>query len=259
MNAEKITAHWIRESKRAGRRVASLTGYDYPTARLLDEAGIPLILVGDSLGMVVLGYPDTTEVTLDEMCHHVRAVSRARTKALVAADLPIHTFDSPEQALASAKQLVAAGAEAVKLEGGLECLEQIRAIRSAGIEIIGHLGMLPQTVREQGGYKIKGKIESEREKMLADAKALEKEGAIAIVLELVHPPVASEVSQAVGIPTLGIGSGEGCTGEIMVIHDLIGGFPWFRPKFAHPMAETGEAIREAARAYLRKVTNSPSM
>lgn len=251
--AQKITAQWIREAKQRGERLATLTAYDYPTAKLLDESGIPLILVGDSLGMVVLGYPDTTEVTMEDIIHHTRAVARAKTNALVVADLPIHSYDTVELAVTNAKRLVEAGADAVKLEGGARRIAQVSAIIAEGIPMLGHLGMLPQAVREEGGYKIKGRIAEERHRLLSDAKALEKAGAFAIVFELVVPEVAEEISKLLSIPTIGIGSGPKCDGEIMVIHDLLGTFPWFRPKFVKEKHELGEAVRSAARAYATRV------
>src|SRR5947207_2635990 len=186
MSAMKVTAEMIRRMK--GQKIPALTAYDYPMAKLLDEIGIPLILVGDSVGMVVLGYPDTTPVTMAEMEHHVRAAARAQPRALLAADLPYHSYQTAESALENARRLVAAGAEAVKAEGGRLILPQVQAIVNAGIPFIGHLGMLPQNVREEGGYHIKGKKEVEREALLADATALEEAGAAAIVLELVIPP-----------------------------------------------------------------------
>src|SRR3989441_10717648 len=164
----KITAEAIRAMKARGEKVASLTAYDFPMTRLLDEAGIPLILVGDSLGMVVLGYPDTTHVTMAEMEHHVRAAARARPRALLAADMPYRSYETVESAEVNAKRLVAAGAEAVKAEGGRKILPQVRAIVAEAIPFFGHLGMLPQSVREEGGYHVKGKLESEREALLTD-------------------------------------------------------------------------------------------
>jgi 3-methyl-2-oxobutanoate hydroxymethyltransferase len=235
--------------KPRGERIPALTAYDYPTARLLDEAGIPLILVGDSLGMVVLGLPDTTGVTMADMEHHVRAVARAKPRALLAADLPIHSCDTPEAALANARRLVAAGAEAVKAEGGRSIVPQVRAIVGAGVPFLGHLGMLPQQVREEGGYKIKGRNEAEHAGLLADADALVEAGAFAIVLELVTPLVAREITQRIPVPTIGIGSGPDCDGQILVISDLVGHFPWFVPKHVQPKAQIGAAIRAAATAW----------
>src|SRR5438046_5052443 len=172
-----ITPKSIRALKRSGQPISALTAYDFPTARLLDEAGVHLLLVGDSVGMVVLGYPDTTHVTLAEMEHHVRAAARAKPQALLAADLPYRTYENPAMAVASARRLQAAGAEAVKAEGGRAILEQVRAIKAAGIPFVGHIGMLPQHVLEEGGYHIKGKQEQEREALLADAQALSEAGA----------------------------------------------------------------------------------
>ena len=227
--------------QRKGREpIAALTAYDFPMAKLLDAAGVPLLLVGDSLGMVVLGYPDTTHVTLDEMAHHVRAVARAKPRGLIAADLPFETYETPQQAVESAKRLVAAGAEAVKAEGGQAILPQIEAIRAAGIPCLGHLGMLPQHVLEEGGYRIKGRDEAQREALLADAWALGQAGAFGIVLELVTPSVAAEITAAINIPTIGIGSGGDCDGQILVTTDLLGTSPDFIPKHVRP----DELLRE---------------
>ena len=251
----KITPDSIRAFKKAGEKIAALTAYDYPTARLLDEAGVPLILVGDSLGMVVLGFPDTTQVTLDDMRHHVAAVARAKTRALVVGDLPIHTYQTPAEALANARVLIAAGAEAVKLEGGVAVVPEIEALRGAGIEVMGHIGMLPQSIKEEGGYKIKGRSEEDRERLLADARAVEKTGAFAVVLELVEKETAAFISQNIGIPTIGIGSGQGCDGQILVSHDLFGSFPWFRPKFAVAKADVASVMRGAAESFVRDVSS----
>ena len=250
-----LSPAWLREAKARGEKIAALTAYDFPTAKLLDEAGVPLLLVGDSLGMVVLGYDDTTSVTLDEMLHHTRAVARGAERAIVAADLPYRTYDTPEQALAAARALAGAGAAAVKLEGGIEFLPQIEAIVAAGIPLIGHLGMLPQSVRKEGGYKVKGKTASEAEKLLADARALDAAGASAIVLELVVPGLAAEIGAAIRCPTIGIGAGEGCDGQILVVHDLVGLFPWFAPKFVKPEASLGVLLREAAQRFVARTTN----
>lgn len=235
-------------------RIPALTAYDYPTARLLDEAEIPFVLVGDSLGMVVLGYPDTTQVTLADMEHHVRAVARARPRGLLAADLPAHSYDTPEAAVASARRLVDAGAEAVKAEGGRAIIEQVRAIVAAGIPYCGHIGMLPQQVLEEGGYNVKGKTPSQREALLADAQALADAGAFAIVLEIITPPVAREITAAVPVPTIGIGSGPDCDGQILVIHDLVGLFPWFTPRFVRPKVASGQQIRAAVSEWKAEVT-----
>jgi len=250
---QKITPEWIASAKARGEKIPALTAYDYPTARLLDEAGVPVILVGDSLGMVVLGYPDTTQVTLAEIRHHVAAVARAKTRALVVGDLPYHTYQTPAEAVSSARVLIDAGAEAVKLEGGVEVLPEISALREAGIAVMGHIGMLPQSVKEEGGYKIKGRSEEQKKSLMADALAVEKAGAFAVVMELVEAELSREITAELRIPTIGIGSGKECYGQILVSHDLIGMFPWFRPKFAIAKADVASAIRGAAEAFVREV------
>lgn len=249
----KVTAADIRSMK--GRtKIPSLTAYDYPWARLLDEAGIPLLLVGDSLGMVVLGYPDTTHVTMDDMIHHLRAVVRANPRALVAVDLPYRSYETPAMALANARTLVAAGAGAVKAEGGREIAPQIRAITESGVPFMGHLGMLPQHIVEEGGkYRIKGRTDEQRDALLADAEALVDAGAFGVVLELVTPLVAAEITRQIPIPTIGIGSGPDCDGQILVTHDLVGAFPWFTPKFVTPTVQTGASIRLAVGEWMEKV------
>ncbi len=242
--------HDFREQKRRGERLTALTAYDYPTARLLDESGIEIILVGDSLGMVVLGYEDTTQVTLAEMIHHTRAAARGVKRALLVGDLPIHTYDTPEQAVSSARALVEAGAVAVKLEGGASHVRQIEAIVAAGIPLMGHIGMLPQSVREEGGYKVKGRTQAEADALLQDALAVEKAGAFAVVLEIVLPETARRITETLSIPTIGIGSGSHCDGQILVTHDLIGLFPWFTPKFVSPEARVAEDIRRAVQVFI---------
>lgn len=248
MSLPKVTAETLRQWK-GRQKIAALTAYDYPWARLLDEAGIPLILVGDSLGMVVLGYPDTTHVTLAEMEHHTRAVARAHPAALVVADLPYRTYDTAEDALANARRLVSAGAEAVKAEGGRTIADSVQAIVGAGIPFLGHLGMLPQHIREEGRYRIKGREAQERDDLLADARFLADAGAFGVVLELVTPEVAAEVTQAIPIPTIGIGSGPHCDGQVLVTNDLVGTFPWFTPRFVRPRLATFDQIRDAIRRW----------
>jgi 3-methyl-2-oxobutanoate hydroxymethyltransferase len=239
----KITTATIRAMKLRGEKIAALTAYDFPMAKLLDQVGIPFILVGDSLGMVVLGFPDTTHVTMADMEHHVRAVARAKPQSLVVADMPFRSYETVPSAVENAKRLVAAGAEAVKAEGGREIIEQIRAITSAGISFCGHLGMLPQHVIEEGGYHIKGKKGNEHQTLLADADALVSAGAFAIVLELVTPPVAKEISKRISIPTIGIGAGPDCDGQILVTPDLLGMLPWFSLKHVKPKLNAAEQMR----------------
>lgn len=239
--------------KARGEKIPALTAYDFPMTRLLDEAGIPFILVGDSLGMVVLGYPDTTSVTVADIEHHVRAAARARPRALLVADLPYHSYNTTSTAIENAKRLIAAGAEAVKAEGGRAIIEQVRAIVRAGIPFCGHLGMLPQSVREEGGYRVKGKNEPEHEALLADANALAEAGAFAIVLELVTPPVAKEITQKVPVPTIGIGSGKDCDGQILVTPDLLGMQPWYNLKHVKPKLNAGEQIRAVVKDWKQSV------
>ncbi len=240
----------LRDRKRKGEKLAVLTAYDYPTARLLDESQVDILLVGDSLGMVVLGYADTTSVTMEDILHHVRPVARGTKHAPVVADLPISSYDSPTQAVENGRRLMAAGAHAVKFEGGADFADHAAALTADGIPVMGHIGMLPQRVREEGGYKIKGKTPVEAERLEADARALEAAGVFAIVLELVQADAARRISAALAIPTIGIGSGRGCDGQVLVSHDLIGLFPWFTPKFVSPKAAVGQAIREAAAAFI---------
>jgi 3-methyl-2-oxobutanoate hydroxymethyltransferase len=244
----KVTPESISQMK--GRKhIAALTAYDYPTAKLLSEAGIDIILVGDSLGMVVLGYPDTTSVTMADMEHHTRAAARAMPQSLLAADLPSGSYDTPETAVANANRLIAAGAEAVKAEGGLAIAEQIRAIRTAGIPFLGHIGMLPQTIHKEKRYRIKGRSLEEKQALIADAQFLADVGAFAVVLELVDPPLAAEITKRIPIPTIGIGSGKDCDGQILVFNDLVGTFPWFRPRFVKPHLEAFALMREAITAW----------
>jgi 3-methyl-2-oxobutanoate hydroxymethyltransferase len=252
MTLQKVTAQSIRAMK-GRQKVAALTVYDYPSAKLLDEAGVPLLLVGDSLGMVVLGYADTTHVTMEEMEHHVRAAARAEPKALLAADLPYRSYETVAAAVQNSRRLIEAGAGAVKAEGGGSILEQVRAISSAGIPFIGHLGMLPQHVREEGGYRIKGKTPVERENLVADATALVAAGAFAIVLELVQADVAAEITARVPVPTIGIGSGPDCDGQILVTHDLIGMFPWFTPRFIKPRVKCAEEVKSAVTGWMQSL------
>jgi 3-methyl-2-oxobutanoate hydroxymethyltransferase len=241
-------------AKKGPGSIAALTCYDYPTARLLDQAGVDILLVGDSLGMVVLGFPDTTHVTLAHVLHHLEAVVRAKPSALIIADFPIHTYNTPEQALATAQALVAAGADAVKLEGGIRQAEKVRAITQAGIPVCGHLGMLPQRVLEEGGYHKKGKTPEQTHALLDGANALIDAGVFAIVLESVTPPAAQSITQSIAVPTIGIGCGETtCDGEIAVITDLLGSFPWFVPPFAKPETNLSASIIDAASKYIARV------
>jgi len=250
-NPEKSAA---LRARKGGEAIACLTAYDYPMARLLDEAGADLLLVGDSLGMVVLGFPDTTHVTLEDMIHHTAAVARARPRALVVGDLPIGTYPDAATALIHARQLVEAGAEAVKLEGGVRQADKVRTIVADGIPVLGHLGMLPQRVLEEGGYHRKGKTPEQVEALHEGARALVEAGVFGVVLESVVPEAAREITDSLEIPTIGIGCGEGnCDGEIAVVTDVVGSFPWFVPPFAKPMADVAGVVREAARQWVGEI------
>ena len=242
----------LRERKKRGEAITALTAYDYPTARLLDESGVDIILVGDSLGMVVLGFEDTTEVTLDMMLHHTRAAARGVKRALLVADMPIHTYDTADVAVETARALVAAGAQAVKLEGGVSHVAQIEAVVAAGIPLMGHIGMLPQNVRLEGGYKLKGRTQAEAEVLLRDGRAVQAAGAFSVVLEIVAAETSRQITEALEIPTIGIGSGESCDGQILVTHDLIGLFPWFVPKFVRREADIAGEIRRATAAFIER-------
>ncbi len=243
----------FQAAKSRGERIAVLTAYDYPTARLLDESGVDALLVGDSLGMVVLGHPDTTFVTMADMLHHTRAVARGNQRALVIADLPFGSAETPELALTNAKQLIEAGAHAVKIEGGASHAAHIFRIASAGISVMAHIGMQPQRVRIEGGYRVKGKTEEQADALLADAAAVEAAGAFGLLLELVVPAVAKAITERVKIPTIGIGSGVDCDGQVLVLHDVIGLFPWFKPKFATQRADVAGEICRAAKEFVREV------
>jgi 3-methyl-2-oxobutanoate hydroxymethyltransferase len=243
----------IRDAKAAGEKLTALTAYDYPMGRLLDECGLDVILVGDSLGMVVLGYPDTTRVTIADMVHHTRAVARGVQRALLVADLPARSYETPAEAVENARRLIEAGAQAVKLEGGAARREQIAALTGAAIPVMGHIGMLPQLVREEGGYKVKGRSEAEIDGLIQDGRAVSAAGAFAVVLEIVAPAAARRITDALDIPTIGIGSGDGCDGQILVTHDLLGLYPWFQPKFVTPRAQLAGTIREAVGSYIQAI------
>ncbi|MCB1230249.1 MAG: 3-methyl-2-oxobutanoate hydroxymethyltransferase [Verrucomicrobiae bacterium] len=235
------------------RPLVSLTAYDFPTARLIDEAGVDLILVGDSLGMVFAGLPDTTGVKLEHILYHTEVVTRAVKQALIVSDFPFGTYDTPEIAVKNGRRLIEAGAHAVKLEGGLGQISKLEALREAGIPTVGHIGMLPQRVREEGGYKKKGKTSPEADRLVESAVALENTGVGAIVLESIVPEVARRITEATEVPTIGIGSGKDCDGQIRVIHDIIGAFPWFVPPFVVPKADVAGEIRRAVEAYRDEV------
>lgn len=240
-------------TNRLSAPITAITAYDYPMARLCDEAGIQLILVGDSVGMVVAGNADTTSVTLGQMIYHTQMVRRGVQQAVVVSDLPIHTYRTPVEAVKHGRALIAAGADAVKLEGGMEQVTKVRALTDAGIPLCGHLGMLPQSVREEGGYRKKGKTEADAQRLLDSARALEGAGAFAIVLESVVASVAEEITREITIPTIGIGAGTHCDGQVRVLHDVLGSYPWFVPPFAKVHGNVAEVTRDALKAYLNEV------
>jgi 3-methyl-2-oxobutanoate hydroxymethyltransferase len=246
----KVTVRSIREMKARKERIVSVTAYDFPTARLADEAGVDLILVGDSLGMVVLGYESTIPVTMVEMMHHVRAVVRAQPRALVVADLPFASFQTgPEDAVRNSARFIKRGAEAVKLEGGRRILPQVEAILAADIPVLGHLGLTPQSVHAFGGYRVQGRTKSAADALLEDALALEQAGVFAVVLEGIPRELGGEVSRALTIPTIGIGAGAECDGQVLVLHDLIG-LSFGKPaKFVRRYADVGETIRRAVASF----------
>lgn len=238
-------------AKKGKQPISQLTAYDYPTARMLDEAGVDMILVGDSLGMMMLGFPDTTHVTMEHMLHHGACVVRGVKKALVVVDLPIHSYDTPEQAVANARRLMSTGADAVKLEGGVAQEDKIRAIVDAGIPVQAHIGLLPQSIKEEGGYRMKGKTDEEAAAITRDLDAVIRAGAFCVVIECTKHSLAAELTRRSSIPTIGIGAGAAtCHGEVAVIHDLVGGFPWFVPGFAKQLGNVASEITRAASEWM---------
>src|SRR5881227_1652522 len=245
----------VQRFKDEGRHFAVLTAYDFLSARILDEAGIPILLVGDSLGMVMLGYPTTLPVTLDEMIHHAKAVSRGSRQALLVGDMPFMSYQvSVEQAIAAAGRfLQEGGMHAVKLEGGGPVIELTRRLTELGIPVMGHLGLTPQFVHQMGGFKVQGKTEVQAGRILADAKALEQAGAFSIVLEGMPSKLAAEVTKALRIPTIGIGAGPATDGQVLVYHDMLGLTTGKAPKFVKRYANLAEEITQAATAYAEDV------
>jgi 3-methyl-2-oxobutanoate hydroxymethyltransferase len=245
----------LKAMKRRGERIAMLTAYDYPSAKLVEEAGAPIILVGDSLGMVVLGYDSTVPVTMEEMLHHVKAVVRGTRRAHVVADMPFMSYQTgPQDALRNAGRLLKeGGAQSVKLEGGRHVAETVRALVQSGIPVMGHLGLTPQSVNQLGGYKVQGKTPAAAVKLVNDAVSLEQAGAYAIVLETIPAQLAQVITEKTSIPTIGIGAGPHCDGQVQVFHDLLGLFTDFVPKHAKRYAQVGEAIKQAVSEYVAEV------
>jgi 3-methyl-2-oxobutanoate hydroxymethyltransferase len=255
LQAQKLTARAIRERGRAGLPIAMVTAYDFTMARLLDEAGVDILLVGDSLGMTIQGRTNTLGVTIEEICYHGRAVARAATRAHVVGDMPFMSYEtSPEKAVESAGRLVKEGDfESVKLEGGLDVAEHIRRIARAGIPVMAHVGLTPQRVLALGGFRVQGRGHADADRIVADARAVEEAGAYAVVLEAVPPDVAARVTESVGIPTIGIGAGSACGGQVLVCTDLLGMSRGRVPRFVRQFAELGDAIVRAAEQFVAEV------
>ena len=247
----RVTTSNIKAMKRRGEKIVMLTAYDYPSARLVEEAGVPMILVGDTLGMVVLGYDTTLPVTMEDMLHHVKAVCRGTEKTLVVADMPFMSFQAgPEEALRNAGRfLQEGGAQAVKLEGGVVVADTVRKIVDAGIPVMGHVGLTPQSVHQFGGWKVQGKKPQGAVRVMNDALALEQAGAFSVVLELVPTALSSLIAKRMRIPTIGIGAGAGCDGQVQVFHDLLGMYGDFVPKHTRQYAKIGDAMRTAIAEY----------
>lgn len=251
----KNTVSTIREQKKNGDKITMLTAYDYSTAKLIDEAGINSILIGDSLGNVILGYEDTLSVTMEDMLHHTRAVSRGAKNALIVADMPFMSYQtSVYDAVVNAGRLIKEGrAQAVKLEGGATVCKQIRAIVDASIPVVAHLGLTPQSINAFGGFKVQGKTEEAARRLISDAKAIEEAGAFAVVLEGIPAKLAEIITNTISIPTIGIGAGKGCDGQVLVYQDMLGMFSDFTPKFVKRYANVGEIMTGAFKEYIEEV------
>jgi 3-methyl-2-oxobutanoate hydroxymethyltransferase len=251
----RITINQIKAMKQRAEKIVMLTAYDYSTARLVDEAGIPLILVGDSLGMVVLGYQSTIPVTMEEMLHHTKAVVRGTKQAMVIGDMPFMTYHvSVEDALRNAARFIQeAGAQAVKLEGGVTVAEKVKRIVDCGIPVMGHIGLTPQSIHQFGGFKMQGKTPEAAANLLADAKALEEAGVFAIVLETIPANLARLITDKISIPTIGIGAGPECDGQVQVINDILGSFADFVPKHAKQYVKLTDIISKAVSQYRDEV------
>lgn len=248
----KNTIITFKQSKQQGRKISMLTAYDYSTAKLMDEAGINAILVGDSLGNVVLGYEDTLSVTMEDMIHHGAAVARGAKNAMVVVDMPFMSYQtSVYDAVVNAGRLMKEGrASAVKLEGGKEICPQVKAVTEAGIPVMGHLGLTPQSINALGGHRVQGKTQQAAQKLLDDARALQEAGAFAVVLECVPEKLADKVTKELEIPTIGIGAGSGCDGQVLVYQDMLGMFSDFTPKFVKKFANVGQVMKEAFKSYI---------
>jgi 3-methyl-2-oxobutanoate hydroxymethyltransferase len=252
----RITINQIKEMKQKGEKITMLTAYDFTTAKIVDEAGIPLILVGDSLGMVVLGYESTIPVTMDEMLHHTKAVVRGTNRAMVIGDMPFMTYHiSVDDALYNAARFIQeGGAQAVKLEGGVTVAEKVKRIVECGIPVMGHIGLTPQSIYQLGGFTVQGKTPEAATRLLEDARALEQAGAFAIVLETIPAQLAKIITSKISIPTIGIGAGIDCDGQVQVINDVLGSYTEFVPKHAKQYAKLTDIISKAVTQYYNEVT-----
>jgi 3-methyl-2-oxobutanoate hydroxymethyltransferase len=250
----RVTISQIKEMKKKGEKISMLTAYDYTTAKIVDAAGVPLILVGDSLGMVVLGYSSTIPVTMDVMLHHTKAVVRGAVNALVIGDMPFMTYQIMEDALRNAARFMQeAGCQAVKLEGGVTVADKVKRIVDCGIPVMGHIGLTPQSINQLGGHKIQGKTPEAARRLLDDAVALDKAGAFAVVLETVPAPLAALISKKISIPAIGIGAGAGCDGQVQVINDILGSYTDFVPKHAKQYAKVADIMSNAVSQYHAEV------
>jgi 3-methyl-2-oxobutanoate hydroxymethyltransferase len=252
---EKVTVPGIKAMQERSKKITMLTAYDTPIARILDEAGVDILLVGDSVGSVVVGYPNTLPVTVDEMIYHTKAVVRGVERALVVIDMPFMSYQvSLEDAKRNAGRMIKeSGAEAVKLEGGVNIKEVIEVIVAIDIPVMGHIGLTPQSVHQMGGFKVQGKVEEQKQKIMADAVAVEEAGAFSVVLECVPTELAQEITEQLSIPTIGIGAGVHCDGQVLVIHDLLGLLGDFRPKFVKSYVDLRKVISQAVEEYMKEV------
>jgi len=256
-NVKRVTTHVLYAMKLKGEKIAMLTAYDFSFARLLDQAGIDVILVGDSASNVMAGHETTLPITLDNMIYHAASVVRATSRALVVVDLPFGTYqgDSKEALVSAIRIMKETGASAIKMEGGVEIKESIERMLSAGIPVMGHLGLTPQSIHQFGGYGLRGKEEDAAEILLRDARLLQEAGVFSIVLEKIPSDLAKNISASIAIPTIGIGAGPGCDGQVLVSHDMLGLYTKFKPKFVRRYAELGRTMREAFLEYIEDVKN----
>jgi 3-methyl-2-oxobutanoate hydroxymethyltransferase len=254
MGREKVTIEYLNRKKKSSAKITMLTAYDYPMAKLVDAGGIDMALVGDSLGMVVLGYDSTLHVTMDDMIRHTQAARRGTEFAMLIGDMPYKSYDTGDMAVKNAKRFVdEAGVDAVKLEGGTESLDAAAAIVKSGIPVVGHLGLTPQSIEKLGGYKVQGKTAEGAKVIIDDAKKLQDAGCFSVVLECIPSPIAKIITEELAIPTIGIGAGPDCDGQVLVTNDMVGIFDRFIPKFAKQYVKLSDLILEAVKAYKEEV------